>query len=658
MKISESVPHKNPITEKALLAGKTRFALILRGATPMKITLTDAAGGRGWQSAEPPFTIPGFDFETAQFTLTDSVDDADGLTNPLSVTDFHWQTEPNRCATLRVSRAPDLPFFTLTWTLTGDFDAVGQMALLRFCPLGRQARVTTLHDCTDRADRLVSEETVTRMSETSLIGQIFCFSSDSTENDSGLFLVEEAPCPQARLAPDITDAVEPDGTVAFRASGLSFPLCAPTPVTAYGVTVGLLPSEEKEMPDYLAAFRHYYRAGCRLCARVISMSNTWGDRSQDTAICEEFICREIDAASALGVETVQIDDGWESGKTANSKLAKSAYWGSGYYGADQSFWEPDPHKFPHGFRAVTAYAKEKGVRVALWFSPDFGDSYRLWERDAQTLVRLSRCYGIRAFKLDGMDITDRTQEGRFFSMLAAVRAQTALPDESPVEFQLDITDHRRLGYLYRRELGRLFVENRYTDWGNYFPHKTLRNLWLLSRYLPTQRLQIEVLNVTRNAHKYGDDPNAPACYPQDYALAVAFFACPLFWMECSRLPADAAASLAALMTVRRPLREEIAASDVRPIGQEPSGTSFTGFLSTASDSRRGLLLLFRENTEEETGDYPLSFSDCPRFEKLAGEGEVLYHTKSGAVSYHVSTPRRYGLFRWSLEGETSYSSLQ
>ena len=58
------------------------------------------------------------------------------------------------------------------------------------------------------------------------------------------------------------------------------------------------------------------------------------------------------------------------------------------------------------------------------------------------------------------------------------------------------------GYHYFAEYGNIFLENRYTDWGNYYPHHTLRNLWHLSRYVPPERLQIEDTNEQ-------DDPDRP-----------------------------------------------------------------------------------------------------------------------------------------------------
>ena len=57
-----------------------------------------------------------------------------------------------------------------------------------------------------------------------------------------------------------------------------------------------------------------------------------------------------------------------------------------------------------------------------------------------------------------------------------------------------MTAGRRWGYHYGNEYGNIFLENRYTDWGNYHPHWTLRNLWMLARTVPPQNLQIEFLN--------------------------------------------------------------------------------------------------------------------------------------------------------------------
>lgn len=99
--------------------------------------------------------------------------------------------------------------------------------------------------------------------------------------------------------------------------------------------------------------------------------------------------------------------------------------------------------------------------------------------------------------------------------------------------QQDITAEQRMGYLAAREYGTLFVENRYTDFGNYYPHRTLRNLWMLARYVPAQRMLFELLNPARNTERYRADPLAPGRYTADYLFASVMAAQPLLWMELS-----------------------------------------------------------------------------------------------------------------------------
>lgn len=90
-----------------------------------------------------------------------------------------------------------------------------------------------------------------------------------------------------------------------------------------------------------------------------------------------------------------------------------------------------------------------------------------------------------------------------------------------VIFNLDATAGRRGGYHSMNEYGNIFLENRYTDWGNYYPYRTLRNLWQLSRYVPAEKMQVEFLNKWRNADKYADnDIFAPKSYSFDYLLAL------------------------------------------------------------------------------------------------------------------------------------------
>ena len=118
--------------------------------------------------------------------------------------------------------------------------------------------------------------------------------------------------------------------------------------------------------------------------------------------------------------------------------------------------------------------------------------------------------------------------------------------------QQDITAEQRMGYLAAREYGTLFVENRYTDFGNYYPHRTLRNLWMLARYVPAQRMLFELLNPARNTERYRADPLAPGRYTADYLFASVMAAQPLLWMELSGLGRQDAARLQQIIGVSAP----------------------------------------------------------------------------------------------------------
>ena len=197
---------------------------------------------------------------------------------------------------------------------------------------------------------------------------------------------------------------------------------------------------------------------------------------------------------------------------------------------------------------------------------------------------------IRIFKIDGLQIACKQAEENLRRLFDRVKAESA----GAVLFNLDATAGRRAGYHYFTEYGNVFLENRYTDWGNYYPYQTLRNLWMLSAYVPPQRLQIEFLNPWRNAGKYpAGDKLSPSHYSFEYLAAITFAAQPLAWMEASNLPEEAFAA-GKLLKDYRAVMGDIHSGTILPIGDEPSGHSWTGFQSILSD-REGYLLVYREN---------------------------------------------------------------
>ncbi len=390
-------------------------------------------------------------------------------------------------------------------------------------------------------------------------------------------------------------------------------------------------------------YRAFYRLGWQAPwqRHVLLLSNTWGDRNRDARVCETFVLQEIDRAAALGLDTVQIDDGWQKGTTVNSARPLGGVW-EGYYAADADFWTPHPERFPRGLYPVAEHAAARGVALGLWFSPDSSGEFANWRRDAETLLRLWRTYGVAVFKLDGVKLRTPAARAKYLSLLEMVTAQSG----RCVMLQQDITAEQRMGYLAAREYGTLFVENRYTDFGNYYPHRTLRNLWMLARYVPAQRMLFELLNPARNTERYRADPLAPGRYTADYLFASVMAAQPLLWMELSGLGRQDAARLQQIIGVYRLHREAMWACDVRPVGQEPDGRSFTGFAFTSPCGQKGYLLLFRENVPESA----FTFTRMPqkaRLRLLCANGPVGQgYTPAGDLCLRFAAPRTYAFYQW------------
>ncbi len=517
--------------------------------------------------------------------------------------------------------------------------------LLRLGLPGRHWRLRTVQfwDVTDRNNTLVREDSFLPYRHPRRLAGNLLFARDLM-NGGGLFLLKEAPCSTVQLAYPGADFVAGIGELRVLGVGVEPRDLDPVEWTpCYGVVCGVSDGSE---PGQLAALRNYqlrlrtHRTGRD---RMIMM-NTWGDRGQDSRIRADFCLRELEAGAKLGITHFQLDDGWQAGRSANSAFAGGSLdniWDN------PDYWTPHLERFPEGLAPIVQRGRELGIEVCLWFNPSKDDSYAHWREDATALIRLYREHGIRTFKIDGVQIPDKRAEMNLRSMFDTVMA--ALDNEAV--FNLDVTAGRRYGYHYFGEYGNLFLENRYTDWSNYYPHWTLRNLWMLSRYVPARNLQIEFLNLGRNADKYPeDDPLAPRNVPFAYAFAVAMMAQPLAWFEGSGLPEEAFA-IAPLLAVWRKHSAQFHAGVTLPIGDEPDGVSWTGFQSlTGADE--GYLLVLREYTVESQDAVATWLEPGSRvsLECLAGEGAggEFVADSQGRLPVALSAPFSFVFYRYRI----------
>ena len=369
---------------------------------------------------------------------------------------------------------------------------------------------------------------------------------------------------------------------------------------------------------------------------LVAMSNTWGDGNGFSKVNEQFVLREINKAQEIGLDIVQIDDGWQTGSTADPKRRDEN--GVRFFADD--FWVLNEERFPHGMKYVSDYAAERGVKLGLWFAPESKNHFELAKRDIKILKNAYDNWGIRYFKLDMYRIEDNEDKIKFADYLKAI---SSFGDD--VEIQLDVTLDNRVNYLFGREYGSVFVENRYTEATTYFPHRTLKNLWMLSAYVPAQHLQLELVNPVLNQDKYSEnDAFAPAKYDIEYLFASVMLSNPLFWMELQNLTEENTKRLERVVSVWKKYRNTFSQSDIIPIGERPCGRSFTGFYIKNETDNQEFALVFREVTKEAQGKFNIPCA-LLNAEVVLSNGEICTAVKDSVLSVEFSSPRTFALIR-------------
>ena len=444
-----------------------------------------------------------------------------------------------------------------------------------------QLEAVEFFDVTDRFNTLVRPVHALSYRDCLYRGNLLF--AENTEKEAGFFMLKEAPTSNVQLYYPGGDYLVSEGT--FRMVGLgvdSADIKTDEWTKAYSYVTGTFRSGEKQKRMALRNYQMRIRPFLEDRDEMV-MLNTWGDRGQDTRVNEAFCLKELELAAKLGVTHFQIDDGWQAGRSANS-----AYGGSFKNIWDNpDYWTPDPDRFPNGLAPIVKRGKELGIEVCLWFNPSIQHDYADWQKDADALIALYEKYGIRTFKIDGTFFDNKLAESRLRSLYNRVMEATGWK----AVLNLDATAGRRGGYFFFNEYGNIFLENRYTDWGNYYPYWSLRNLWMLSRYVAPQSLQIEFLNKWRNKEKYAGDKFAPSTYSFDYLFAITMAAQPLAWFEASNLP-DEAFPTGGVIQKYKTVQHDFHTGYVFPVGDEPSGKSWCGFQSVKD--RKGYFLLFRE----------------------------------------------------------------
>ena len=455
-----------------------------------------------------------------------------------------------------------------------------------FAPLHLRVTEFDLRDRTDYTNELISErEWLLMMRELPQLVSANVLTVEDTFTGEGLAFVRLAPLPHVRPV-KLPDFVLVGSEYGPGRSAAVTPVDNGWPVAEFAYSGGAV-GRTAALHAFQRALRAY-RPG----RDGVFLSNTWGGGNSDKRICEEFLLKEVAAGGELGVDVIQIDDGWQKGRSANSsdvarKKGKPRAWGN-FREVDPTFWEPCPIRLPHGLEPIVSAAKAKGMRFGLWYGPDSSDDARHWKDDADCLLAYYRDRGIQYFKIDSL----KTMTPAAFANQRRLFDRMLEGSDGEMTFDLDVTCGERPGYFGLPHIGPIYVENRYTSHGGYWPHQTLRSLWSLAQVMDPVRMRFELLDPDQYPGQYSpDDPLRPQLFRADTLFAIAMCASPLAWMELSTLSPARVAEMKPLVARWKLERERLHGGTTWPVGARPDGHVWSGFVTAAADG--GYLLLFR-----------------------------------------------------------------
>ncbi|GEM_PF-24458 len=502
------------------------------------------------------------------------------------------------------------------------------------------ARAVEFSDVTDWNNNLVKTVDFIPYRKLNYRGNLL-FARDVDGN--GLFFLKEAPCTGVQIANDGHDFEIEAGKFAVTGLGAEVTdLQSGEWVKLYSSVIGVYGEGELAAYKSLRSYQKNIRIHDAKRDEMVMM-NTWGDRSQDSKVNEQFCIQELEKAARLGITHFQIDDGWQEGKSPNSAVAKGSFKN---IHENPLYWTPAKDKYPSGLTPVVAKARELGIELGLWFNPSIQNDFEDWEKDVEAVVKLYEEYGIKVFKIDGLSIPNKTAEANLRRFFDGVLERT----DNQVVFNLDATAGRRGGFHMFNEYGNTFLENRYTDWRNYYPYWTLRNLWQLCPYVPAERLQIEFLNKWRNEEKYEDSAFAPQGYDFAYIFATSMAGQPLAWMEASNLPEEAY-DIAELVKDYVKLAPSFHEGTILPVGDEPSGRSWTGFQSVGAKTE-GYVLIYREENDKSSESIRTWFPEgaSVSFSLVLGNGADFSAVagRNGSVEFTLEAANSFAMYKYTI----------
>ncbi|MBS0027699.1 alpha-galactosidase [Chitinophaga sp. 22321] len=351
------------------------------------------------------------------------------------------------------------------------------------------------------------------------------------------------------------------------------------------------------------------------------LSNTWGPANPDGAqfTDENYLMKEIPALANVGVELMQIDDGWQKGGRFS----------------DAKGFTP---KYKNGWKDLKAKADEYKLRFGLWATAQYVTTEEL-RKNVDELGFVSWKMDFDHLK-DRKDYEDRTQKYRDVMKYAPMKTQFTLCPEY---------DDPRYGWYYFKEYGSIYFQNIQEGLPEHLtmvPYQVLMQHWLMSKYFNSNKLQVLLQNPKRSN---GDRSDAPL-HSHSYCFAMGLPFVPCFFQSAQYLDSAGTRELKDFIALYKRYRKSMFTAYTFPIGHQPDNESWSGFQMVSEEGLKdNYLLLFREiNNQEAMRKVKLKF--------LAGKMIKVSNLKTGQI--FIRKVGNAGLCEFSIKHPADFLLLK
>lgn len=353
------------------------------------------------------------------------------------------------------------------------------------------------------------------------------------------------------------------------------------------------------------------------------LANTWGPANPGGAqfTDENFILKEIPALTEIGVDALQIDDGWQQ-KGGGPKAVN---------------FRP---RYEGGWKNIKDACDQAGLHLGLWLAIRNANLADL----NQNLDEL----GFITWKADFDHLASRADYENRIALCRAAMKHAWMKTQFTLCPEYD---DPRYGWYFAQEYGSIYFQNiqeAKPDHLTMVPFQVLRQHWLMAKYFPANKLQV----MLQNPQRVGPFSDGRA-HGQGYCFAMGLPFVPCFFQSAQFLDASGRKELKDLIAIYKQHREDVFTSITYPIGDLPNNESWSGFqMASTQHPDSGHLLLFRElHNQEPTRAIRLKFlaGKTIAIEDLrTGSQRRVQVGADGAVPFEIASHPDYAFLHYQV----------